>query len=196
MYLKKMFMDEMGSLSYLIGCSKAKVACVVDPRKKGVSEYLNTASQYGMKITHIFDTHARSDYPTGNMELKLRTGAELIYLRHSAEYIKHCFTREGDTFDFGDARLVIINSPIHNTDANSIMVIDTSRSNSPWLILNRNSLFVHNMQTSVYGNDDISTTLTRYLDDFTDTYPEPAGVSLEYNDYSKIIHGAGMAASI
>jgi len=53
MYFKKVFMEDSGSLSYLIGCIYEGMACVVNP-KRDVMDYLNTAKEFDMKITHIF----------------------------------------------------------------------------------------------------------------------------------------------
>lgn len=33
MYLKQIFMDDTGALSYLFGCSDAQTACVINPKK-------------------------------------------------------------------------------------------------------------------------------------------------------------------
>ena len=84
MYFKKIFMDENGSMTYLVGCPAEKVACVVDPKKGSVQEYIETAIKYGMKITHVFDTHALEDPLNGNMELQSRTGGTLRMTRLGA----------------------------------------------------------------------------------------------------------------
>ncbi|MFH2064596.1 MAG: hypothetical protein ABIK15_05300 [Pseudomonadota bacterium] len=142
MYFKKIFMDQMGSLSYLIGCTESKVACVVDPGKEVVMEYIETANQYDMEITHIFDTSSTANHLNGNLDLKLRTSADIYYLRNNVDMFNHFKTIEGDVFDFGNARLEIINSPRHDPYVNSIMVTDTHDPETPWLILKKESLFI------------------------------------------------------
>lgn len=163
MFLKKIFMDNTGSLSYLIGCTKTKTACVVDP-KRGVYEYINTALTHGLKITHIFDTGSQAQHHNGNMELKLRTGADIYYL-NLLDQTPHNAAKEGDEFHFGSAMVKIINSPCHNPFGNSVLVADMSSSTEPWMILNRESLFIGGIdRRSNIAGKDLAENVTRYLD--------------------------------
>lgn len=50
--------------------------------------------KYGMKITHVFETHVHADHVSGNMELQSRTGAEICFLegtpvRFKLKPVKH-----------------------------------------------------------------------------------------------------------
>jgi hydroxyacylglutathione hydrolase len=164
MHFTKMFMDGSGSLSYLIGCSYEGTACVVNP-KRDVLDYLDTAKNAGMKITHIFDTRKPEDsYLNGNMELMLRTGATIHYLNKEAFQINGKAAAEGDVFHFGNAKLEIIESPCHDLFAGTIRVTDSSSPDEPWVILGRESLFVGNLVDENLSPKDLSHELTCYLD--------------------------------
>ncbi|MBA4369718.1 MAG: hypothetical protein C0403_18995 [Desulfobacterium sp.] len=180
MYFKKIFMDQMGSLSYLIGCTESKVACVIDPSKDGVMEYIETANQYDMEITHIFDTSATANHLNGNMELKFRTEADIYYLRNNVDMFSHFKTIEGDIYDFGSARIEIINSPRHDPYVNSIMVTDTHDPETPWLILKKESLFIGNIGEQAKGGMDLSNEVFNFIDFNTSC---PSGNS-EYDKFS------------
>jgi hypothetical protein len=41
MYFKQIVVEGMGCLSYVIGCPRAKIACVVDP-KRDIQDYIDT----------------------------------------------------------------------------------------------------------------------------------------------------------
>jgi len=164
MYFKKIFMDKKGALSYLIGCPKTKVACVIDPSKTGVQEYIETAEKLRLEITHIFDTSSSANHLNGITELKLRTGADVYYLRNSADMFSHFKAKEGDIFDFGQARITIISSPRHDPYVNSIQVTDTFDIDSPWMILKKESLFIGDIGKPEEGGVKLSEEIFHFLD--------------------------------
>lgn len=195
MYYKKIFMDDSGFLSYLIGCPVAKVACVVDPVKGDVHEYIAVAEKHGMVITHIFDTQEEADHLGGNMELKLRTGAEIYHLNPSTvRQVNRNIAGEGDIFDFGSARIEIINSPNHDPFVNSIMLTDTCSHREPWLILKRNSLFVGDIGTPDLKGRELVDRLNTYLDADGEASDESVSCpEMDYNEYHNYRNGAEYA---
>ncbi|MEA3548905.1 MAG: rhodanese-like domain-containing protein [Thermodesulfobacteriota bacterium] len=141
MYFKQITVKGMGCLSYIIGCPKAQVACVVDP-KRDMKIYLDLARQNGMKITHIFETHIHADHVSGNMELHSRTGAEICFMEGTPATFEHTEVKDGETMSFGNARLEFLKTPGHTPDSMSILVTDLSRSEDPWLVLTGDCMFV------------------------------------------------------
>ncbi|MGD9017477.1 MAG: rhodanese-like domain-containing protein [Desulfobacterales bacterium] len=141
MYFKQIAVEGMGCLSYLIGCPVAKVACVVDP-KRDVQDYIELARKNDMTITHVFETHVHADHVSGNRELKSRTGAKTHFCEGSPVAFDHVAVREGDIFEFGNAKLEILKTPGHTPHAMSILVTDRSRGEEPWLVLTGDCLFV------------------------------------------------------
>ncbi|MBW2218889.1 MAG: hypothetical protein JRF40_05280 [Deltaproteobacteria bacterium] len=175
MYFKKVFMEDSGSLSYLIGCIYEGMACVVNP-KRDVMDYLNTAKEFDMKITHIFDTREPEDsYLNGNLELMLRTGAEIHYLNKEAFQLNRKIAVKGDVFNFGHARLEIIESPCHDLYAGTIRVTDTSSAGEPWIVLGRESLFAGDLSYSDLSGKDLSEELLCYLD-IHEEYSKPSSM--------------------
>ena len=49
---------------------------VVDPQRD-VDLYLKAASDHGLTIKHIFETHLHADFVSGHQELASRTGAAI-----------------------------------------------------------------------------------------------------------------------
>jgi hydroxyacylglutathione hydrolase len=141
MYFKQFKVEGLGCYSYLIGCPRAGVACVVDPERH-VERYLATAQEQGMNITHIFDTHLHADHISGSRELARKTGAK-TYLHHGVDSgYEHVPLKEGDRFAFGVAELEILETPGHTPNSVTLAVADTSRSKEPMLILTGDLLFV------------------------------------------------------
>lgn len=163
MFFKQIFMDEMGFMSYMIGCSRKKAACVINPQKD-ITQYIETAKKMGLKITHIFESADHVDGFSGKMELQFRTGAEIYFLEPPNDRSSYKLAKEGDIFCFGNARLEIIDSPTHAPFCNSIKVTDKSNPNAPKLILSRQSLFIGDLTNAASYGRKISENLNNYLD--------------------------------
>ncbi len=95
-----------------------------------------------MQITHVFETHVHADHVSGNMELKSRTGAKIHFMEGSPVEFDHEVVREGDVFEFGNAKLEMLKTPGHTPNAMSILVTDRSRGEEPWLVLTGDCMFV------------------------------------------------------
>ncbi len=172
MFFKQIITNEMGSLSYLIGCHEAKVACVINP-KKNIYQYLDVAKSNDMQITYIFETPDHIDHLSGKMELKFRTGAEIYCLEETEGADRHKIAKEGDIFEFGNALIEIINSPKHDPFSNSIKVTDRFSSNEPWLVLTRTSLFIGDLSDPMLTGK----ALTNELDDYFELHGTSHNVS-------------------
>lgn len=141
MFFQQIIADGLGCFSYMIGCPRSGTMAVVDPRRD-VQVYLDTAREHGMRITHVIDTHIHADHVTGAHELRATTGADLCMYSSSPVTFKFHALQEGDTLEFGVARIQVLHSPGHTPDALSLLVTDTSRSQDPWMLLTGDVLFV------------------------------------------------------
>ena len=61
--------------SYLIG--DGSQAAVIDPRRD-VEVYVEEATQAGMRISHVLETHRNEDYVIGSRELVAATSATVL----------------------------------------------------------------------------------------------------------------------
>ena len=181
MYYKQIFMNDMGSLSYLIGCTKTNTACVINPQKN-ISEYIDAAIRHKLKITHIFETYGHVAQLSGKLELKSLTDAEIYYLdEHDDKYRKNT-VREGDEFEIGNALLTIINSPAHTPFANSIIVTDRENRSEPWVVTTRESIFIGDIVNSAIPGNKLSEKVTGYMNFYeTDDQPWPVR-DLSFNE--------------
>ncbi len=163
MYFKQIMMDEMGSLSYLIGCPETKVACVINP-KVDIDEYIDAANYMNMKITHIFETSGYVGTRSGDIELQSLTGADIYYLEENCDKISTFALIGGERFEFGNAVLEINKCNENYFFESSISVTDKSNRKEPWLMLTRESLFVKDIADPDINGQELADELTEYLD--------------------------------
>ena len=141
MYLQQFFIDGLGCASYIVGCESAGVAAVVDP-DRDVQKYLDAAQNRALKITHIVETHLHADHVSGNTDLAERTGAD-IYVHEAANAeFEHKTLVDGDVLSLGNVRLQVVHTPGHTPESITLLVADTTRSDSPWMALTGDTLFV------------------------------------------------------
>src|SRR5512141_2034864 len=74
-YFVEPFVDTgLGNSTYLIGSHETKQGILIDPLRD-VDRYLHTASNLGITLTHVLDTHLHADFISGNREIASQTRA-------------------------------------------------------------------------------------------------------------------------
>ena len=137
MFLEKIHSEGLSHLSYIIGHGGR--AAIVDPRRD-CEIYFEIASRNGASITHIFETHRNEDYVIGSTELAIKTGAKIYHGKtFDFEYGEPVST--GDTFEFGDLVLKVIETPGHTYESISISVTDRSFGDEPVAVFSGDALF-------------------------------------------------------
>ena len=181
MFFQQFKVEGLGCYSYLIGCSKEGVACVVDPERH-VERYLDVAQENGLRITDVFDTHLHADHITGSQELAAQTGATIhVHPAVEAEY-PHEPLREGQRLRFGAAEIEIIETPGHTPNSVTLAVTDRARSDDVQALLTGDLLFVGDIgRPDLAGKDLLDQQVKNLYDslysklsrfpDWTEVYP-------------------------
>ncbi|MFL6428801.1 MAG: rhodanese-like domain-containing protein [Acidobacteriaceae bacterium] len=142
MILKQFYLSCLAHASYLIGDEATGTAAVVDPQRD-TDQYVEFASEHGLKIKHVFLTHLHADFVAGHLELRDRVGAA-IYLGAAAK-AGYAFTplHDGDTVEFGRVRLKALETPGHTPESISLVVYDLNASDTqPHAVLTGDTLFI------------------------------------------------------
>lgn len=145
MFFQHVYDKTLAQASYFIGCQKAGVAAVIDP-KRDVDTYLEIAKQNNMKITHVMETHIHADFLSGARELKVLTGAEL-YLSDEGgpgwEYeFDHIGLKDGSSFMVGNLKIDVLHTPGHTPESISFLLTDTPASPEPVMVFTGDFIFV------------------------------------------------------
>jgi hydroxyacylglutathione hydrolase len=145
MYFQHVYDKSLAQASYFIGCQKAGVAAVIDP-KRDVDTYLQIARENNMKITHILETHIHADFLSGSRELAELTGAKM-YLSDEGgpdwQYeFAHVGLRNGDTIKLGNLVFEVLHTPGHTPESISFLLTDLPASKEPVMIFTGDFVFV------------------------------------------------------
>ncbi len=145
MFFQHVYDKSLAQASYFIGCQKAGVAMVIDP-KRDVDTYLEIARQNNMTITHVAETHIHADFLSGSRELAALTGAQL-YLSDEGgpdwQYqFPHVGLRDGDVIQLGNLTFKVLHTPGHTPESISFLLTDNPASNKPVMLFTGDFVFV------------------------------------------------------
>jgi len=145
MFFQHVYDKSLAQASYFIGCQKAGVAMVIDP-KRDVDTYLEIAKQNNMKITHIAETHIHADFLSGARELAALTGAKLYLSDEGGEgwqyEFKHEGVKNGDIIKVGNLKFEVLHTAGHTPESISFLLTDTPASDKPVMIFTGDFVFV------------------------------------------------------
>jgi hydroxyacylglutathione hydrolase len=141
MLLRQFVIDGLGHLSTLIADESAGVAAVIDPRRD-VDIYLDAARAADVRISHVVETHLHNDYVSGGRDLAALTGATHVIGAGAELAYEHQPVRDGDGFDVGGLRFVVLETPGHTPEHVAYAVADTTRAGEPLLMFTGGSLLV------------------------------------------------------
>lgn len=142
MKIHQYYLACLSHASYMITDEKTKTAAVVDPQRD-IDQYLADAAAGGYAIKHVFLTHFHADFIAGHIELRDRAGAEIHLGKRAGAEFEHVAMQDGDSVEFGDVRLEILETPGHTPEGISILVYDLAAGDgAPLAVLTGDTLFI------------------------------------------------------
>jgi hydroxyacylglutathione hydrolase len=137
--------EPAGQASYLVGCSEAREAFVVDPiADLGCDFYQLEAAGLGVSLVGVLETHIHADYISCARELAAAVGVPHYLHESVADRARYPFGPLADNqqLTVGRLRIEVIHTPGHTPEHLSYVVTDTGRSLDPWCVLTGDSLLV------------------------------------------------------
>jgi hydroxyacylglutathione hydrolase len=183
MLFRQILHEDLGCASYVI--ADGGEAAVVDPKWQ-IEDYLELAHEHDVRIRHVLETHNHADHLSGRGRLAAATGATLWVSDEAGADYEHEPLEDGTTLELGDARITALRTPGHRPEHLAFLVEDTSRTDTPWLLLTGDSLFVGDVARPDLavepeeGARGLHRSLARLLehDDFVEVWPGHIGGSL------------------
>lgn len=184
------YLDCLSQGSYLIGDESSGRAVVVDPRRD-VEAYLTEATEHGLHIERVIETHIHADFLTGHLELAAATGAQISYSEDADVEFPFVPLRDGQRISLGEVTLEILATPGHTPESISIVVYEHPGDEVPYGVLTGDTLFVGDVGRPdlLAGTGLSSETLARTL------YESLHEKLLTLPDATRVFpaHGAGSA---
>jgi len=146
--VKRYYDPKLAQVSYLIGSTDTRSAVVIDANRD-IDQYIQTAAEEGLAITHVTETHIHADFVSGSRDLAARTGAQLYLSDEGDADWKYAFASEagavllkdGDTFNVGSVRLTAVHTPGHTPEHLMFLVTDTGVIDEPLAAVTGDFLF-------------------------------------------------------
>jgi hydroxyacylglutathione hydrolase len=188
MKIQQYYLACLSHASYMITDEKTKTAAVVDPQRD-IDQYLADARAGGYTIRHVFLTHFHADFIAGHIELRDAVGAA-IHLGRRAQAEFECVPMdEGDSVEFGDVRLEVMETPGHTPEGISILVYDLAASGTePMAVLTGDTLFIGDV-----GRPDLLASIGVTADELADMLYDSIAKLVRLPDATLVYpaHGAG-----
>jgi glyoxylase-like metal-dependent hydrolase (beta-lactamase superfamily II)/rhodanese-related sulfurtransferase len=122
-----MFFEQIatgGCQSYVLGCEATRTAVVIDPELSRIDQYRGMASQQGLHVRYVVDTHTHADHFSGARELARSTGAAVVMNRLSPTPHADLRLDDGDMLIAGQLKLRALHTPGHTADSMCLVMDD------------------------------------------------------------------------
>lgn len=113
-----------GCQSYLLGCEASRAAILIDPEQSQIDRYVGLASQLGVHIRYVLDTHTHADHFSASRELGRLLHAPVVMNRLSPAPYAGMRLDDGDMLIVGELRLRALHTPGHTRDSMCILAAD------------------------------------------------------------------------
>jgi glyoxylase-like metal-dependent hydrolase (beta-lactamase superfamily II)/rhodanese-related sulfurtransferase len=98
-------------------------AAIIDPLRE-VDPYIKRAMFDHAKIKYVFETHFHADFVSGHLELKEKTGADIVYGPTAKPGYEAIVAEDGQIFEVGDYKVKVIHTPGHTMESSCYLLID------------------------------------------------------------------------
>ena len=113
----------LGNSAYLIGSHDTKKGVLIDPLRD-VDHYLHAASERGIEVTHVLDTHLHADFISGNREIAHQTGARIGASAEAKLGFDHQPLTEESVIDLGAFEIRVMGTPGHTPEHISFLLVE------------------------------------------------------------------------
>ncbi len=113
-----------GCLSYLVGCDQTCAGVIVDPALELVDRYVALATEKGLRVRYVIDTHTHADHFSAARDLARQLGARLVMHRLAAAPFADIRVDDGELLVIGELRIRLIHAPGHTDDSVCLVLPD------------------------------------------------------------------------
>jgi hydroxyacylglutathione hydrolase len=158
----KPFVDAgLGNSAYLIGSHETKKGILIDPLRD-VDRYLHAASEQGLTLTHVLDTHLHADFVSGNREIAHQTGAVIGASAEARVGFEHQPLNEDSVIDLGAFQVCVMATPGHTPEHISFLILEPD-GKTPSALFSGGALIVGGAARTDLLTPELTQPLARHL---------------------------------
>ena len=98
-------------------------AAIFDPLRE-VGPYLERAKQDNAKIKYVFETHFHADFVSGHLDLKKKTGAEIVFGPTAKPGYDALVAEDNQVFEVGNYKVKVLHTPGHTMESTTYLLLD------------------------------------------------------------------------
>lgn len=98
-------------------------AAVFDPLRE-VNPYIERAAKDNAQIKYVFETHFHADFVSGHLDLRERTGAQIVFGPTAQPGYNALIAKDEQVFELGDYKIKVIHTPGHTMESTTYLLID------------------------------------------------------------------------
>jgi hydroxyacylglutathione hydrolase len=156
------FVDKgLGNSAYLIGSHQTKKGILIDPLRD-VDQYMHAASERGLTLTHVLDTHLHADFVSGNREIAHQTGALIGASADAKVGFAHDPLTEDSVIDLGAFQIHVMTTPGHTPEHISFLIVEPD-SKTPSALFSGGALIVGGAARTDLLTPELTQPLARQL---------------------------------
>ncbi|HSJ88756.1 MAG TPA: MBL fold metallo-hydrolase [Anaerolineales bacterium] len=161
-YFIEPFVDTgLGNSAYLIGSHETHLGILIDPLRD-VDRYLRAASNLGVKLIHVLDTHLHADFISGSREIASQTSAAIGASAEAHVGFDHDPLIEGSVIDLGAFQIRVMMTPGHTPEHISFLLVEAD-GKTPSALFSGGALIVGGAARTDLLAPELALPLARHL---------------------------------
>ncbi len=113
-----------GCLSYLVGCEQTCAGVIVDPTLELLDRYAALATEKGLRVRYVIDSHTHADHFSAARELARQLRARIVMHRLASAPFADIRVDDGERLVIGELRIRVIHTPGHTDDSVCLVLPD------------------------------------------------------------------------
>ena len=98
-------------------------AAIFDPLRE-VQPYIDRAKKDNAKVKYVFETHFHADFVSGHLDLKAKTGAQIVFGPTAKPNYEAVIATDEQIFSVGNYKIKAIHTPGHTMESTTYLLID------------------------------------------------------------------------
>jgi glyoxylase-like metal-dependent hydrolase (beta-lactamase superfamily II)/rhodanese-related sulfurtransferase len=114
-------------------------AAIIDPLRE-TAPYMQRLQKDDVKLKYIFETHFHADFVSGHVDLRNKTGADIVYGPNAACEFDCVSAKDGEAFKIGNITIKVLHTPGHTMESTTFLLKD--EAGKDYCIFSGDTLFL------------------------------------------------------